>query len=319
MLWRVSVAHGSVLAFVLLLLAVTPIEISAPIAVDQLFILIVGFAVILVVDLLLVRRVLLPLRRLTDLMRSIAPDKPGQRVIDVAPRDAEVAALTHAFNEMLDRLETERRSSARAALAAQERERARVARELHDEIGQSLTAVLIHAERVAEHGSSHPSDDLRQVADEVRVSLDDVRRIARKLRPEALDDLGLVNALIALCSRLGEQSGVRIERDLAAGLPPLGPDVELVIYRVAQEGLFNVVRHAGASDTSLSLQVEEESLVLEVRDNGEGLPKVLPTSSAGISGMRERALLVGGQLDIRPRAGGGTQLQLRIPKGSTGA
>ncbi len=313
LLWRVFIADGLVLAFVVLLLAVTPVTISAPIALDQLTILIAGMAVMLIVDFLLLQRVLSPLRQLTEMMRSVTPDEPGLRLTEIAPHDAEVATVTRALNDMLDRLEAERQASGRAALAAQERERGRIARELHDEIGQSLTAVLIHAERVATDGSADAHEELRRVASDVRLSLDDVRRIARRLRPEALDDLGLVNALIALCSRMADHSGLRIERRLPAGLPFLGSDAELVVYRVAQEGLNNVVRHANASDAMLSLRIEGDSLVLTVADDGRGLPPEVRAGSAGISGMRERALLVNGRLTIQPRPGGGTEVRLEIP------
>ena len=109
--------------------------------------------------------------------------------------------LGHAFNEMLDRLEAERRESARRALAAQESERIRVARELHDELGQTLTAAALRAESAADgHGSQ--TDALHQIAQALQRSVNEVRRIARELRPEALDDLGLVNALIALSARV---------------------------------------------------------------------------------------------------------------------
>ena len=136
---------------------------------------------------------------------------------------------------MLDRLETSRREAARTALAAQEAERLRVARELHDEIGQTLTAVTIQAERAAEGDPALATEGSRRVADAVRESLDEVRRISRELRPEALDDLGLVNALIALCTRVGAQGRASRQRELQRRMPPLPPDVELVIYRIVQE------------------------------------------------------------------------------------
>ena len=148
--WRLFLANGAVLALAVLLLAVTPIEISAPlVTVEQLLLLIVGLVVMLGINFVLLRRLLAPLRRLTELMRAIDPDEPGRRLEGVDLGEPRVAALAGAFNSMLDRLESERRESARVALAAQERERLRVARELHDEIGQSLTAATLKAERAA--------------------------------------------------------------------------------------------------------------------------------------------------------------------------
>jgi two-component system sensor histidine kinase UhpB len=307
-------ANGAVLALIVLLLAVTPIEIRAPIVtLEQLVLLLAGLAVMLVINIFVLRRVLYPLRRLTELMHTIDPEEPGRRLDEAALHHPDVGTLAAAFNAMLDRVERERRESARAALAAQERERLRVARELHDEVGQSLTAVTLKAERAAGDGGADQSAALRGLADDVRASLDDVRRIARELRPEALDDLGLHNALITLCSRVSEQGGLRVERRLESGLPRLEPDVELVVYRVAQESLTNVIRHANATRATVSLGPEEGGVVLRVSDDGVGLPAELPKGTAGIGGMRERALLVGGRLSIASVPAGGTEVALFVP------
>jgi two-component system sensor histidine kinase UhpB len=214
---------------------------------------------------------------------------------------------------MLDRLESARHEAARTALAAQEAERLRVARELHDEIGQTLTAVTIQAERAADGEPTLAPDALRRVADAVRESLDEVRRIARELRPEALDDLGLVNALIALCTRVGAQDGPRVKRELQGTLPPLSAEVELVIYRIAQESLTNALRHSEAGKATVSLEADADSVTLRVADDGKGMPAQPPRGAAGIAGMRERALLVGGRLTIDSRPGQGTEVRLTIP------
>jgi two-component system sensor histidine kinase UhpB len=313
MLWWVFFANGSVLVVALLLLTFSPIEISAPIELGQLALLLAGFVVLLGLNLVLLRRVLSPFFRFTDVMSSIDPDRPGRRLSGIHLRTAEGAALADAFNAMLDRLENARREAARSALAAQEAERLRVARELHDEIGQTLTAVMLQAERAADGDPALAAAELGRLADAVRESLDEVRRIARELRPEALDDLGLVNALIALCSRMDAQGDLRVRRELQGGLPPLPSDVELVIYRVAQESLTNALRHAGADNATVSLTADAEQIVLSVEDDGEGMPAELPRGTAGIAGMRERALLVGGQLSIESRPGRGTEVRLTVP------
>jgi two-component system sensor histidine kinase UhpB len=274
--------------------------------------LLAGFVVLVGLDLVLLRRVLAPLFRLTEAMSSVDPDRPGRRLSGVNPRSAEGQAMARSFNAMLDRLESARHQATRTALAAQEAERLRVARELHDEIGQTLTAVAIEAGSAA-HGDSALAQALRDVADGVRESLEEVRRIARELRPEALDDLGLVNALIALSTRIGAQGGPRVRRDLQAELPPLSPDVELVIYRVAQESLTNALRHSGARDVTVSLTADAGNVTLAVTDDGKGLPTELPRDSSGIAGMRERALLVGGMLSLASVPGHGTEVRLAIP------
>jgi two-component system, NarL family, sensor histidine kinase UhpB len=313
LLWWVFLTNGAVLVVAFLLLALAPITISVPITFDQLALLLAGLGAMLALNLVLLRRVLSPFFNLTEVMSSVDPDRPGRRLSAVDPRSAEGAALVEAFNGMLNRLETARREAARTALAAQEAERVRVARELHDDIGQTLTAVTIQAERAAAGDSALASRELGRVADAVRRSLDDVRRIARELRPEALDDLGLVNALIALCSRVDAQGGPRVRRELQSKVPRLAPDVELVIYRVVQESLTNTLRHADADTVTVSLMVDAEMVTVTIADDGKGMPPHEQRGSAGIAGMRERALLVGGRLSIESQPNEGTEIRLAVP------
>jgi two-component system, NarL family, sensor histidine kinase UhpB len=313
LLWLVFLANALVLAIALLLLTFSPITIDAPIETGQFALLLAGFVVMLGLNVVLLRRVLAPLFRLTEVMSSVDPDRPGRRLSEVRLRSTEGQALAAAFNAMLDRLESARREASRTALAAQEGERLRVAQELHDEIGQTLTAATIQAERAADGDPALASEALRRLADTVRESLDEVRRIARELRPEALDDLGLVNALIALCNRVDAQGGPRVRRELQGTPPELSPDVELVVYRVAQESLTNALRHSGARSATVSLTADAETLTLRVADDGRGMPAQLPGGTAGLAGMRERALLVGGHLSIESRPEQGTEVRLTIP------
>jgi two-component system, NarL family, sensor histidine kinase UhpB len=316
--WRVFLANLLVLGIALALLTFSPIEVDYPIKFGQFLALFAGFVVLLVINVLLMRRLIAPLERLTEVMSSIDPDTPGTRLRTDHPGGTEGRALASAFNGMLDRLETARREAARSALEAQESERLRVAQELHDEVGQTLTAVTIQAERAADGDPADAPHALRDVANSVRGSLDEVRRIARELRPEALDDLGLVNALIALCNRLDGQDGPRIDRDLQGTLPPLPPEVELVVYRVAQESLTNALRHAGARSIRVWLEADRRSVALRVRDDGAGMPRELPEGASGIAGMRERALLVGGRFAVESVPRRGTEVRLRIPLSGNG-
>jgi two-component system sensor histidine kinase UhpB len=313
LLWLVFIANGAVLVVAFLSLVVTPITISAPVSLEQAALLLAGLIALLALDLVLIRRVLAPLFHLADVMGSVDPDQPGRRLLGVNPRSAQGAALVDAFNRMLDRLESARQEAARTALSAQEAERLRVARELHDEIGQTLTAVILHAERAAEGDPGEAPRQLRDVAEAVRDSLDEVRRISRELRPEALDDLGLVSGLLALCSRVERQGGPRVRPMLQKGLPPLSPEVELVIYRVAQESLTNAMRHARAREASVRLMADAEAVVLTVTDDGVGMPPELGGDTTGLAGMRERALLIGGRLSIGSGPGEGTEVQLTVP------
>jgi two-component system sensor histidine kinase UhpB len=309
--WRVFAANALVLLVAIAILAVSPATIHDPIRLREVAELLAVLAVMLVVSYVLLRRSLSPMSRLTSVIRSIDPQQPGRRAEGFTRTVSEVAGLADAFNGMLDRLEGEQRASVRRALQAQEGERLRVARELHDEIGQSLTAVALRVDRAAEDGGDH-TGVLRDVSASVKRSLDDLRRISHELRPEALDDLGLINALIALCVRMERQSGVRIARDLESAVTGLDADIELVLYRVAQEALTNVVRHSQATIAWVTLARVHRDVVLKVSDNGRGLPPAA-TEHNGIAGMRERAMLVGGALGIQSTAASGLTVTLRIP------
>ena len=310
--WRVFAVNATVLAVAAAMLALTPATVSRPVATTELVVLTAGIAVMLVVNLVLLRRAFVPLARLGGLAKTVDPLAPGQRVTVEAP-DPEVAALVQAFNEMLDRLETERRDSARRALAAQESERMRIARELHDEIGQGLTAALLQLETLARRSDTADRTEIEAVREAIRSMLAEVREIARRLRPEALDDLGLISALTALGTGFAKQTGVQCVRHLDAKTAALGPEEELVIYRVAQEALTNVARHADASCVEISLDAVDDRVVLTVRDDGKGIEPHALDTARGIRGMRERAVLVGGKLEVSRRGTGGTEVRLELP------
>jgi two-component system sensor histidine kinase UhpB len=191
-----------------------------------------------------------------------------------------------------------------------------VGRALHDEAGQSLTAIALEIERLARQAPPEQRGQLDVLAGQLHESLDDIRRISRQLRPEALDDLGLVNALIALSGRVSRQGGLPVERDFGTELPELSEELELVIYRVAQEALTNVLRHAEATRCRVSLAAVGGGVELVVADDGRGMPSQVGSEAVGLEGMRERALLVGGTLTIGPGPGGrGTEVRLTVPVG----
>jgi two-component system sensor histidine kinase UhpB len=171
--------------------------------------------------------------------------------------------------------------------------------------------VLLELKRTVDRAPSELRADLSGVQEMVRSSLDEVRQVARRLRPGVLEDLGLASAINALASEFSHAAGTDVVRRLDDRLPPLGQEAELVIYRIAQESLTNVARHADASEVELSLTAEREAVVLRVVDNGRGLDGV--QEGAGIRGMRERALLVGAQLSISQRTGGGSEVRLVVP------
>jgi two-component system sensor histidine kinase UhpB len=310
--WRVFAINAAVLVAAVVTLALSPATVSSRIEASEVAVLAAGVALVLAVNLVALRRVFSPLERLAALMRRIDPLAPGQR-IEVARQTAEVAELSHAFNDMLDRLERERRDSARRALDAQEEERRRVARELHDEIGQTLTGVVLQLESLEGRAPAELRAELRSLEASTRAGIEEVRELVRRLRPEALDDFGLRSALVSLGSDLADHSGLRVSPQVAGDLPRLSPEDELVVYRVAQESLVNVVRHARATRAELSLRRENGAVVLRVRDDGRGIDAAGLRTGTGVRGMRERALLVGADLDVQRVIPHGTEVQLRLP------
>ncbi len=308
LLWRIFVGNAIVLGVATTALVLTPVTVSFPAAERELLVLGVGLAVMLLVNFVLLRRAVAPLRRLSVVMREVDPLAPGRRA-RLPDSPAEVAALGAAFDQMLERLEQERRDSARRALGAQEDERLRIARELHDEVGQALTAVLLQLDRAQATVAGEPRERLREARETARATLEEVRAIARNLRPEALDELGLAAALRQLCVE-AERTGVLVERRIESGVT-LDREAEVVVYRVAQEAVTNALRHAGAERIALTLKADGDVTVLGVRDDGHGIGNAV--EGAGVRGMRERALLVGGTLKIADAPGGGTSITLRLP------
>lgn len=316
--WRVFAINAAVLALACALAVVvfSPGTFSSPVALKELGIFVGALAVMVAANLLLTRRITAPLEELVALMRRVDPLHPGVRV-GVRGGPSEAAELARAFNEMLDRLEHEREESTRRALNAQESERLRVAQELHDEIGQNLTAAVLQLARIRKRAPAELQGELTEAAETVRENLDDLRRIAQRLRPQALDELGLASALEHLSDQLSEQTGLPIERRFAHDLPVLGYDEELVIYRVAQEALTNVVRHANASRAQLTLERGHDSIVLRVSDDGRGLDGA-GAGAGGIRGMHERAALIRADLRITAREQGGTEVAMHVPLGADG-
>jgi two-component system, NarL family, sensor histidine kinase UhpB len=273
-----------------------------------------GLATMLTINLVLMRRAVRPLLSLSGLMRDVDPLDPGQRIALGNP-DAEVAVLADAFNEMLDRLEGERRESGRRALLAQESERLHLARELHDDIGQSLTALVLeldHAE-VERPAARQQIEQARQTAEQL---VEEVRTLAQRLRPDVLDTLGLVPALANLVERTRSRAPLELRWVAPSSqLPPLPDDVELCIYRVAQEALTNVLRHAGATRAEVALSHGPVGVELRVTDDGRGIDRSAGADGTGLRSMRERALLAGGRVEVRAGpAGAGTQVRLLIPE-----
>jgi two-component system sensor histidine kinase UhpB len=308
--WRIFAVNAGLLALIALLLVVTPVTIHAPPTLTEVLVIVAGLAVTVAANALLLRRAVAPLERLAQRMDTVDLLRPGQRL--QVGRDDEVGRVVHAFNEMLDRLESERQRSARRVLAAQEAERVGIARDLHDEVGQLLTGVLLELNSIAEATPEHRRE-IDGTKETVRRALDEVRRISSELRPEMLEHLGLVSALTELTTTFGRVSGIDVERDLDPSLPKLAAETELAIYRIAQESLTNIARHSNASHVTVGLEHGPDSIVLCVGDDGRGFDGSKPEEHGGLRSMRERALLVGGALAIKESPRGGVEVRLEVP------
>jgi two-component system, NarL family, sensor histidine kinase UhpB len=309
--WRVLGLNAAVVTTMAVAVAVVLPAPFAHIAPDDAIILAITLIVTLVANTLLLRGALAPLTRLPILLRRVDPLESGER-LQVPTAPSEAAELAQAYNQMLDQLESERLQSTRRALSAQEGERLRVARELHDEVGQALTGILLGLSRVSREAPPELASPLRQMLETTRSSIDDVRRIAQRLRPEPLEHLGLTAALLALSRRLGETSDLRIRCHVSTDLVPQSPERELVIYRVAQEATTNAIRHAHPTTIDITLYPNHNSLTLTVRDDGDGM-RAGRLEGGGMRGMRERASLVSGALHVESAPRAGTEVRLDIP------
>jgi two-component system sensor histidine kinase UhpB len=215
---------------------------------------------------------------------------------------------------MLVRIEDERRRSGRLVLRAQEEERRRLARDLHDEVNQALTAILLRLEALSQAAPPELCSELSELKRLVNQAMSELLQLARQLRPTALDDHGLLPAMASQVKRFEAQTGIKAELTASASSASLQPDEEIAVFRIAQEALANVARHADAREVSVGLRTDGPGVELTVRDDGRGFEPSRPVGNGlGLGGMAERARLVGGELTIESRPGEGTELSLRVP------
>jgi two-component system sensor histidine kinase UhpB len=275
-------------------------------------------ALSLVVNLAVLRRRFTPLENLIEEMEKVDLTRPGANLppsIDGKAETEEVERIELAFLRMMRRLEAERRRAGSAALRAQEQERARVARDLHDEVNQSLTGVLLHLEAARAAAPPELQAELDQTKAAANQAMSELLTLARQLRPTALDDLGLRAAVEGLTSSF-DAGDVAISFEAKGDLSTLPEDVQLVVYRVTQEALSNAARHADPSRIDVRLRREGEEVLLEVVDDGSGFAFAEAEKGLGLAGMRERSLLVDGELSIESRPGNGTTVRLRVAPGA---
>ena len=275
---------------------------------------VLGFALALTVavNVILIERRFQPLERLVEDMEkadlSRPPDPSGAS--DLGGPD-EVRRLQRTFREMLERLESECRAGTSAALQAQERERSRVALDLHDEVNQALTGLLLRIEAMRRKAPAELVDELAETSAVAGRAMEELLTLARQLRPTTLDDLGLEAALAALTHEVGRRSGIATAFESEGDFTDLAAETQLVTYRIAQEALSNAIQHADARHVRVRLLRLGDELELRVSDDGRGFDLEQQQAGLGMAGMRERALLVGARLAIDSAPDSGTRVRLR--------
>ncbi|MCH8812113.1 MAG: HAMP domain-containing protein [Gemmatimonadetes bacterium] len=271
----------------------------------------------------LIGAALSPLRRLEETAHRVEAGDMDARA-DTSPlADREMVRLVRVFNLMLDTLASLRRKErARSActLKALENERFRTSRELLDQLGQTLAGVLVRIRSIIAD-TSGVSDRLmegrlEEVRSEVFRVTEHLDRVARRLHPPELDDLGLGAAITALARRMEQTSGLMVDVVLASPLPRLEPEAQLAVFRIVQEALGNSAKHARARQVNIALEVADDRLEVEIHDDGRGFEDPDPDTDReglGLSGMLDRAAHAGGTLQVDSRPGEGTRVTLSVP------
>jgi two-component system sensor histidine kinase UhpB len=265
------------------------------------------------------RRRFAPLESLTRTMECMDLTMPGMRAQASSGEPADVARLRESFNLMITRLEAERVGTAAAVLRAQESERARVARDLHDEVNQALAAVSIRLAATAEGAPPEFAEELAETQRLATQAMQELLGLARDLRPAALDDHGLLPALRTQVRLFGERFGIPAQFAADGTRLFLGEFEQLVVYRVVQEALSNAARHAHASRLRVAVTgCNGPQVRVAVSDDGSGFdPNRVRDGGSGLAGMRERAMLAGGRLDVRTVPGAGTTIELVVDQKAT--
>lgn len=309
--WRVVLANVLILLGDALALALAPSPDDSSVRLNEAVVVLAGLMLLIAVNTVLVRRALRPLHQLRERVAEIETLGSEQQLPDDS-NIRDVSDLTRAFNIMFSRLAEERRESTVKVLAGQERERRRLSRELHDEVGQTLSAALLALQPGPGEVAEEVRAQLSEATEMVREGLEGTRRVAHALRPELLDQLGLVTALSSLARRMTRD--IDLDLQLPTTLPLMTDETLLAIYRIAQETLTNVVHHADASRVVVTLSTSAEDVRLVISDDGRGPGDAgFKGDGYGIVGMLERARAINAVLVVRSGATGGAEVELTVP------
>jgi two-component system, NarL family, sensor histidine kinase UhpB len=316
--YKILVANVGVLALVAVGCALVTRSAAANESINFAFVVTAGLALSVVSNALILRLALSPLRQLEDTARRVRSGDADARIVPTPLADRDFERVAETFNMMLDSAQAYRqrlREVAARALNAQEEERKRIARELHDGIAQSLAALRVRLRMARSADAESAVAALERISADLGEATEELRRIAQGLRPPALDMLGLAPAIESCARSINDTTGLMVDTDMGPVGGQLTSDAELALYRIVQEALSNAARHAGARTARVSLDAADGVVTAVVSDDGHGfsVEAEMARGGLGLFGMQERGAYVGGSVQIESEPGAGTRIVVTIP------
>jgi len=293
----------------------------------------VGTTLTIMINGWLIKIALRPLRDLSRLIVKVQTDYEGDATSaeHFYRKEPDIPQMAEGLNSLVTRLEEHNRqlkALSNRVISAQEEERKRIARSLHDDSGQALTMLILNIERLERlipSGQTELHQKLVKTRQLASQSLSDLREIISGLRPTVLDDLGLVPAIRWYARATLEEVGVRVELNAFEDSGPMNAEIKTTLFRIAQEAINNIVRHSAAKTATITLEKDKSCYLLKVQDDGLGFEVERSSTQAirmqqwGLLGIRERAELVGGDLRVESQHGKGTIIEVKVPVPDTGS
>ena len=326
--YKILLANAVILAIAVLIGGILTVRHGAPATAGQTLRLatILGASAVVVgaaCSAIMTRLALTPLRELELTAKRVEEGELGTRVLTSPLADMDMRRLASVFNRMLDRVEWYRlrqREVTLRSLASEERAKTWVAGKLYDECAQSLAAVLLQLRAASKRIGAQPEGDLENMRTALLETLENIRQVARELRPPELDEIGLIPALAAEVRTLSQRTGIEVRLDAEPLAAELTPEAGLTLYRIVHEALANAVQHAGARSVAVRIVRRPDGVSAEIHDDGRGFDVEQELERAGrglgLLEMRERALYVGADLSIRSSPQDGTTIRIHLPLGN---